>query len=172
MSHELWSRLMSWHQRHQDVSVSWSGIRIQHQARVKPLTKIMTHFLFILLVAVLLHIWVNVWFYSFFCLSFILITSCARSAYTVSSLRLLLLWEDVCSCAKCVNAIRSYTLWSSWPFLWSGRFHLLWCERPKVYTVLDKPMRHLLSWVVQQTVWRALVADSDLQEVAGKNEQD
>lgn len=62
--------------------------------------------------SVLPHIWDNVWFLFFLwqhCLSLLWIT---RSEYTVSTFRSFLLWGDVCSCAKCVNAIRSYTLWS------------------------------------------------------------
>lgn len=108
---------------------------------------------------------------------------CGRGEYTVSTFRLLL-WEDVCSCAKCVNAIRSYTLWSSQPFLWLGsswvklweRLRLLWCiltpNTPIVYTVIDEPRRNLLYWVIQQIVECSLVADSDLQGVAGENEQE
>lgn len=101
----------------QDVSVTWSGIRIQHQARVKPLAKEMTHFLFISLVALLCHISQTMcdFILFLFCLSFILITSCARSAYTVSSLRFLLLLRSclllcqMCQCNKVLYTVEFST---------------------------------------------------------------
>lgn len=145
------------------------GIGIKRWARARLIAKSMNELTNFYFICNLILTWDNVMIQTIF-LSLMLITKCAMSEYTVSKLRFLLC-ENVCSCAKCVNAIRSYTLWSCKPFLWFDS--MCWTLGEAFSAVVSPKGLHCnersqdkescLYGVTQQTVKCSLVAVSDLQ---------
>lgn len=154
MSHELWSCCLGWHQRlahwqKLDVSLNWSGIRVQGQASSKPY--VMTH-LYLTCSSVLPRIWNNEC--SFFGGGVLLVFNFDHNVcvhiQTVFTLRCLLMCQ-MCQCNKVLYTVEFSTFPVIWLFMgWtlgealSAVVHL-YSEHPNVYTVINRQAKEKLS---------------------------